>query len=142
MQTKILIAVALLLAPACERDSMNLDQGRARIEQVVDATVETILNDDVETTSKNTEPGLCDSDDEGHVGYEVSFPVKDLDIDALFEETEGYWKERGFSTNMRNPGSVLPALFAEDEGFSFSLQINPKAQIAWIGGGTPCLKKE
>ena len=121
---------------------MNLDEGRARIEGVVDETVAAVLPDDVETKTSESGPGLCDDENEGHVGYEHRFSVEDLDTDELFTETEKFWNERGFSTKMVNPDSRLPALFAgDDEGFSYSLQVSPIKKMGWLGGGTPCLEK-
>ena len=119
---------------------MKLSEGLERVERVVDETVAEVLPDDVETTITRSGPGLCDSDDEGHVGYQREFSATGLDSDELFEKTQAYWKERGFETST-NINEVLPALFATDEGFTYSLQINARSKDGHIGGGTPCLEK-
>ncbi len=120
---------------------MNLAEGRARIEAVVDDTVKAVLPSDVETTVEGGDPGYC-TDDTSTVGYERQFSLGDTDVETLFEDVTAYWKERGFATNTRNEGSDVPALFADDDGFSYSLQINRTDERAWIGGGTPCLDNE
>ena len=119
---------------------MKLSEGRERVERVVDETVAEVVPDDVETTVKNLGPGLCESDNESHVSYERHFSATGLDVDEIFEKTEAYWKERGFATN-KNINDVLPALFATDEGFAYSLQISTRSKDGSIGGSTPCLEQ-
>ena len=117
---------------------MKIEEGRARLESVIDDTVAAVLPEELETTSDRSPSGTCEQEGQVNAGYGYRFSVEGLDTDRLFQETEKFWTDRGFQTRT-NLNDVLPALFATDEGFSFSLQVSPEKKRGWIEGSTPCL---
>ncbi len=137
-RTRIAAALFLLSFPACEQ-STKLDEGAAQLEEVIDETAATVLPEETETSIERTGPGFCSNDDEGDADYGLRFPVEGIDTARLFDETGEHWRRRGFTvTEARN--EQIPALFATDRGFSYSIQVHPRDGFGVIGGSTPCLE--
>ncbi len=128
--------------PSPGGDVTTLAEGRARLVAMVDETVPAVAGERAVTPAPSTDPVPCDDPTTFSEGYGKRLALAgDADADALVERARRHWEDRGYAVRTRDLSTRLPAVFADADGYTLSLQVVRDKGVAEVSGGTPCLPR-
>lgn len=126
-------------------ESRTLEQAVARVRSLVEETADEVLPGLPRTPKPyNEDPRPCfdavgaeTEETQTQWGVEIGLDP-DADASAIIRRTSEYWTSKGYPVNDNHARGDPPALFLQEEGYSYQMLVNTEAGAAFLGGNTPC----
>lgn len=150
----MVLLVVALLAASCgppagqEVDEMDVDDARARVEEVVGGVLDAAVGDRERTPGQGSGKSGPPCDPDGPVTRRLSVSMiagleDSDDVTAMITRAADYFTAQGLTVgDVRTEPPQLGAYAADESGAPYSLRVVPDAARIIAGGNTACLPED